>query len=337
MFIAAFCQGLLERGCGLATDGRKDVNGRSNELSFLVTSFGHLLITTQEMVGYKRAEDLLDVWLESIAEISKISKGVFHLTVAKKPDPGPDFEPEVLPPTANALESGVGEYVTHCVSDSGGGALKARTQMQKKNHILSIPCVTHIMALLPKHLVAAGGVPYIKRNIDRFGEITKLFRSYALPKSLLESNGIVLRRLIDSRFMFVYSALLRFQESGANVNIATIMDTMEFLEWAESQKEDDERSLVASVRETVLLPEFRLFVLLFLQLVQPWVIAMREFDKAKNSIYIVHPLFCKLACLAVTTLQKVTFKDVPTPAKIGILRVVINFVKKFSNPIFTAA
>ena len=292
---------------------------------------GNVLITTAEMLGSKTAEDLIKIWLLSLVKVSNLSQEVFQVFTKRHPDVF-----MAMSAKTNALENGAGKYVTHLVSDSASAAQKARVELQRTHHILSIPCVTHIMSLLPKHLVAAGGVMYVKTNIERFEEITKVFRSFAIPKALLEEKGIGLRRLISTRFMFTYSALLRFSDSGANAAIASLIDSEKFLAWEESLS-DNERPLIASVRASVNLPEFRIFVSLFLQLVQPWVIAMREFDRAKNSIYIVQPLFCKLASLVVATLTKPTFKDVPAYAKINIVQVVLNFVKKFSNPVFIAA
>lgn len=140
-------------GGGLAIDGRKDVLGRSNEVGFLVCNEGCMLIQTQHVPGTKDADTLALVSKQMLVAASKIALDPHQPT-------------SYLP---------LGKYVFYVVSDSAGAAALSRKKLQLSLGLLSIPCLAHLLSLLPKHLVSKStGVDLIRENVLRFETITKV-------------------------------------------------------------------------------------------------------------------------------------------------------------------
>ena len=255
---------------------------------------------------------------------------------------------EILP------DAPLAQFIYYLVSDSASACVSARAKLQLELRVLAIPCLAHLFSLLPKHLVSErSGVACISVYLGLFSNITKVFRSWAEPKAMLQRIGnVTLQRLIETRFrvlyvfhchahrvrfFYVFTAIQAFTKNHCLQHLQTIFDRDEWVKFVESRSEAD-KNIIRSVVDAVYDPEFALFLNFFQELMTPWVRAMREFDRARGSIGIVYAIFSELTALATKTFESARFSTFPSAeVKQEIAIVIEKFVEKFSLPVFSAA
>lgn len=167
--------------------------------------------------------------------------------------------------------------------------------------------------------------------------VFQVFR-WAVPQSMLfQRAAVTLRRLITTRFMFVFSALHHFQQKNCLKHLRVIVQSPAFSDFKEGRPAEDQQLITDAVK-AIQSRDFDSFISFFLRLMSPWVQAMREFDKARNNISLVRPLFRELLTLAGNTFSDGEFEDYPSlVVKNKIATVISKFVSKFDRPIFSAA
>ena len=319
---------IFMNGAGLHADGRKDAAGASNEVGLISGGGKTLLLATVEMKEGKSQFNLRDAW-QLIMRIGNVDF----------PDPAdpahPPIEPEV--PVQDGI--GLASRIFYIASDCGSQSVCARRLMELKGY-LSVPCMAHLFALIPTHLVSeANGVPWIIEIIQNFQSITHVFRTWDKPKMLLRELGGKMSRLILTRFMYAFAAIQKFKEKAVQEKVLSVFASQEFKAW-EVRRSVADRVIINKAKSAVFNPEFSIALTFFLQLMTPWVQAMREFDRARNSISIVYKLMNSLVKLAADVLSEERYQvilDHSHGAPDLICEVLRNWVIKFDLPIFAAA
>lgn len=304
-------------GAGLSTDGRKDVNDRSNEVGYLLCGNTSILVKTVHVLGSKESSCLKSVWLEDM--MKQDIRCVYD-------QPSYDLPVESLT-----------KYIFYIVTDNAANSAKARRELQLTHGLLSVGCATHTMSLLPKHMVSkTTGVPYVQENIVLLEALTKVFHEWAIPKAMLREHHISLRRLVSTRFMYVHGALQHLEDKKCLEVLGKLMETDAFQKFARGRDSKD-KAIIDKAREAVYVGKFAVFVKFFLELMTPWVNAMREFDRSRSNVHIIYPLMNELVNIASETFSSARFLSVDDLIKRDIAVAIHNFVRKFDSPVFAAA
>ena len=250
----------LQNGAGLHVDGRKDAGGASNEAGLMSGGGKTILLATVEMKEGKSQYNLRDAWKLNIRT-------------------GNVNFPDLLQEEGIAIMIGLASRVFYIASDCGSQSVCARRLMEAQYGYLSVPCMAHLFALIPTHLVSeANGVPWIIELIHNFESITHVFRTWDKPKMLLKLLGGKMRRLIASRFMYIFAAVQVFKENVVQEMVLSVVASPEFKVW-EAGRSVADKLIINKAKAAVYNPEFTIALAFLLELMTPWMQAMREFDR----------------------------------------------------------
>ena len=228
-------------GVGLHVDGRKDAAQRSCETALLCAGGDNILLDTIEMVEGKDSPAMQAAWLRM--------KGTASIDF-----PGMGLE----------------EVISHIVSDCAGPSACARRSLEKTRGLLSIPFMAHLFSLIPKHLVSrANGVPWIIGLVDSFENITHVFRAWDKPKMPLRKLGAKMKRLINTRFFYIFAAIQHFREGKVLDLVLVIFASEEFKNW-EASRDDADKVIITKAKSAAYNAEFPVGLSFIHELFSPW-------------------------------------------------------------------
>jgi hypothetical protein len=254
----------MRLGCGLLVDGRTDAGGRGCEVGVLSAGGYSILIATLELLHGKNAISMQAAWRQflSIAStdfpdrVPPVMHHLMHLT-----DPVPNV--------------GLGNRVYYIVSDSASASAVARRTMELICGLLSLPCMAHLVALIPKHLVSKKhGVRWIISIIESFESITHVFRTWYIPKMLLKEQGGKMQRLINTRFMYIFGAIQVFICFSRLAMVINIFNSEAFKLW-ELGRSIADKKIIDKAKIAAFNPLFPVGLAFIIDLFSPWMHAMR--------------------------------------------------------------
>ena len=250
----------LRLGFGLLVDGRTDAGGRGCEVGVLSAGGYSILIATLELLLGKNAISMAAAWKQFLL----IASADF-----------PDRVPPVMHHTIPVPNVGLGNRVYYIVSDCAGPSALARRNLELTCGLLSLPCMAHLFALIPTHLVSkAHGVPWIIELVERFESITHVFRTWYIPKMLLKNLGGKMKRLISTRFMYIFAAIQVFLLFGRLAMVVNIFNSEAFKLWEVSRKAAD-KVFIEKAKSAAFDPLFPVGLAFLIDLFSPWMQAMR--------------------------------------------------------------
>ena len=250
----------LRLGFGLLVDGRTDAGGRGCEVGVLSAGGYSILIATLELLLGKDAISMAAAWKQFLL----IASADF-----------PDRVPPVMHHTIPVPNVGLGNRVYYIVSDCAGPSALARRNLERTCGLLSLPCMAHLFALIPKHLVSKKhGVPWIIELVERFESITHVFRTWYIPKMLLKNLGGKMKRLISTRFMYIFAAIQVFLLFFRLAMVVNVFNSDAFKLWEVSRSSAD-KVFIEKAKKAAFDPLFPVGLAFLIELFSPWMHAMR--------------------------------------------------------------
>lgn len=304
----AFRSERLNSPMTLSSDGRKGINGESNEAVYALSGSRSVLLTTVDFGSTsKTAAAYEDFFWEQI---------------------------EVL---AEQLNKNPYEAVFALVTDRGGACLKGRQALEETKAIASVSCKAHETALLAKKLVLE--VDYLNENVAHMNNVVYLFTMYSVAAGLLReaAGGAVLPRLCETRFLFMVLTALRVKKHHAKLNgICQAFGNGSLKEWITTQDEDH-KSRFARAKQWLQHEETLVFLNFFIDVCSPLVLITREMDRSTNNLYILHGMWSNLTDTLGAVFGKSAYAEVKLEVKKHIASYVMDFWRDYSEPYDTAS